>query len=177
MNRPYIPFGAGSLQPLVRSLDLGCSEAPRNPFGANEVFGIDIRARPDANVVTADLAVEPIPSEEGVFDYVTAYDFLEHMPRLIYMPARRYPFVELMSEIWRVLKPGGVFLSVTPAYPYASAFMDPTHVNVLTEQTFPVYFREVDPVARMYGFRGAFRVASQSWEGYHLIAQLEKVAL
>ena len=36
-----------------------------------------------------DLVVDPIPFPDDSFEYVTAYDFLEHIPRLIYTPTRR----------------------------------------------------------------------------------------
>jgi hypothetical protein len=78
-----------------------------------------------------------------------------------------------MNEIWRVLKPRGRFLSQTPAFPQVAAFTDPTHVNIITEQTFPVYFCE--PFwARPYGFRGSFKIIAQQWSGHHLISVLEK---
>ena len=156
------------------TLDLGCGPAPRNPFGAATVCGIDIREHPERNVRTADLAVEQIPHADASFDYVTAYDFIEHVPRVLYAPARRFPFVELMNEIYRVLKPDGAFLSFTPAYPFATAFQDPTHVNVITEDTFPLYFDAIHAHARMYGFRGGFSIVRQGWQKRHLVTLLAK---
>jgi SAM-dependent methyltransferase len=123
----------------TKSLDLGCGSNPRNPFGADEVFGVDLDGNPEKGIKKADLAIERIPFDNEVFDYVTAYDFIEHVPRTIYLPERRNPFVELMSDAYRVLKMGGTFLSLTPAYPYAPAFQDPTHVNIITTDTFGLY--------------------------------------
>jgi len=156
-------------------LDIGCGESPRNPFLAEQVFGIDIRENPERTIKYADLTVEPIPFPSDHFDYVTAFDFIEHVPRILYLPQRRFPFVELMNEIHRVLKPGGVLLSHTPAYPYAPAFRDPTHVNIITEETFPLYFDDVQKFAGMYGFKGAFQVLKQGWRKPHLISVLKKV--
>jgi len=45
-----------------------------------------------------------------------------------------------MNECYRVLKKDGVFLSMTPIYPYLGAFQDPTHVNIITVDTFTNYF-------------------------------------
>lgn len=45
-----------------------------------------------------------------------------------------------MNEVHRVLKPNGIFLHQTPAYPSTVAFRDPTHVNIITEETIPHYF-------------------------------------
>jgi SAM-dependent methyltransferase len=63
--------------------------------------------------------LEPIPFESNFFDSVSAYDFLEHIPRqaIDYQAMiTRVPFLELMSEIHRVLKPNGRFFALTTAY-------------------------------------------------------------
>lgn len=152
---------------MTISLDLGCGETIRNPYQALKVIGLDIQ--------DADLAIQPIPYKDSYFDYVTAYDFLEHIPRLLYVPQRRYPFVELMSEIYRVLKVGGKFLSSTPAFPHGAAFQDPTHVNIITPDTFGEYFDDQKTWAKMYGFKGAFHISNMRYHGPHLIAELQKV--
>jgi len=165
---------------MTKTLDLGCGAVPKNPFNANEVFGIDLRNSPDERIRYADLSVDAIPHSDDTFEYVTAYDFIEHIPRVLYMPQRRNPFIELMNEVWRVLKPNGTFLSVTPAYPHAAVFMDPTHVNVITEGTFPLYFGDQvadSPWAIIYGFKGAFHTVSEAWNGSHLVTVLQKIAL
>ncbi len=158
----------------TKSLDLGCGAQPKNLFGATEVYGVDIRTDLEQNIVKADLAIEGIPFPSDLFDFVTAHDFIEHIPRVIYNPQRRNSFIELMNEIWRVLKVGGRFLSVTPAFPQPAAFVDPTHVNIITEQTFPLYFDDQNRWAKGYGFVGAFSVISQEWKGAHLVTVLEK---
>jgi SAM-dependent methyltransferase len=158
------------------SLDLGCGPTPRNPFRADYVCGVDIRESrtPSGETRVADLATEPIPWPGDFFDYITAFDFLEHVPRIIYCPKRRFAFVELMNEIWRCLKPGGLLLSSTPAYPHAEAFQDPTHVNIITERTFTHYF--AGPLwGEMYGFKGRFAVVEQAWDTYLLKTTLRKI--
>lgn len=157
------------------ALDLGCGTVPRNPFGADTLFGIDIREDPKRNIQYADVAVEPLPFPDASFDYITAYDFLEHVPRVLYTPGRRFPFIELMNEIWRTLKPRGVLLSHTPAFPYAEAFQDPTHVNIITEETFPKYFSRGSVLVDLYGFKGAFEIVRQGWARPHLISILRKL--
>jgi SAM-dependent methyltransferase len=165
----------------TRTLDLGCGQQPRNPFQMDEVMGIDLTANASGSIRTADLAIEPIPFPDNWFDAVTAFDFIEHVPRVIYAPGRRFPFVALMNEIYRVLKPGGLFLSHTPAFPHAVAFQDPTHVNIITEETFPRYFGENQHhrYATMYGFTGYFRLVKQQWDqgGTHLDTLMRKLIL
>jgi SAM-dependent methyltransferase len=158
----------------TRALDLGCGVNPQNPFRAEEVYGIDIRNNPSKYIKSADLTVEPIPFEDNAFDFITAFDIIEHIPRVIYAPNRRFPFVELMNEVWRTLKPNGYFLSHTPVYPYSAIFGDPTHVSVLTHETFTGYFDDVSRNAAMYGFKGSFKVVSQHLIIPHLVSVLQK---
>jgi SAM-dependent methyltransferase len=162
---------------MTKALDIGCGTNPKNTFNADELFGIDVREDVGANIYKADLVIEPIPFGDEMFDYVTAHDFIEHVPRVIYVPHRRNAFVELMNEVWRVLKTGGLFLSFTPAFPQAPAFRDPTHVNIITDETFPLYFDHVNRWGTMYGFKGSFEVTSQEWRGPHLLSILRKVRI
>ena len=124
-------------------LDLGCGPSPKNPFGYEKLYGIDIRKNNgelnNATIVTANLAIEPIPFPDNFFDSVSAYDFFEHVPRVsvdFNAKSSRFPFVELMNEIWRVLKPNGILYAVTPAFPNEKVFRDPTHVNIITKKTY-----------------------------------------
>ena len=161
---------------MAKTLDLGCGLNPRNPFNCEEIYGIDIRENNDKNILNVDLVVDSIPFEDDFFDYVSAYDFLEHIPRIIYLPKRKFAFVDLMSEIYRVLKPGGRFLSHTPAFPNAAAWRDPTHVNIITNETFPLYFDNQKCWAKMYGFIGGFEIEKQLWHEnkIHLITIMKK---
>jgi len=159
----------------TQSLDLGCGVKPRNPFNAELSFGLDVRDDLALGIKSADLVLGPIPFEDQSFDFVTAYDFLEHIPRVVYLPERRLPFVNLMNEIYRVLKPGGIFFSSTPIYPYGAAFRDPTHVNILTDETFGLYFDDRHRWAQMYGFNGSFKVLEQVRVEPSLVAVLQKI--
>jgi SAM-dependent methyltransferase len=155
------------------SLDIGCGENPRNLFGASLVFGIDIKSFPENNVIGVDLALEKIPFGEDFFDFVVAFHILEHIPRVIYVPTRRQPFIEVMNEIWRVLKPGGKLLSVTSAFPNPQAFQDPTHVNFITDKTFSEYFCEPNGS----GFSGRFEIEKQGWHDYSLATLMKKLTI
>jgi SAM-dependent methyltransferase len=145
-------------EPSTRHLDLGCGRKPRNPYRRDAAYGVDIADVGLPNVVRANLAMEPIPFPDSHFDSVSAYDFLEHVPRLLpnaAFSAVRFPFIELMNEIHRVLVPGGLFYAITPAYPHPDAFVDPTHVNVLTAKSHR-YFCAPSRFAAMYGYTGNF---------------------
>lgn len=176
LNFCYSKFNSDTLSLIDSStLDIGCGEIPRNPFNAKNVYGIDIRENEAMGIKYADLNIEKIPFEDSKFDFITAYDFLEHVPRILYTPNRRFPFVELMNEVYRTLKPGGIFFSHTPIYPFSPAFRDPTHVNILTNETFSLYFDDKNCWAKIYGFNGSFTIRFQGRYGMHLISILQKL--
>ncbi|WP_341676024.1 class I SAM-dependent methyltransferase [Niveibacterium sp. SC-1] len=152
----------------TRHLDLGCGAHPRNPYRASAVFGVDIRLPAElrsASLVEADIVLDGIPFPDNHFDSVSAFDFLEHVPRQAFSPRTGrtiFPFVDLMSEVWRVLKPDGLFYGFTPAFPHAAAFQDPTHVNIITVGTHD-YFCGGAPAAAVYGFKGRFVSERVCW--------------
>lgn len=153
-------------------LDLGCGEHPRNPYRRAHLAGVDIRAlatTPGFDYRVANLVLQPIPWADGSFGSVSAFDFLEHVPRILMTPDGRdtvFPFVRLMQEIWRVLAPGGLFYALTPAWPHPEAFVDPTHVNIITDATHE-YFCGPEPLAGMYGFGGRFEARRVAWVHPH----------
>jgi SAM-dependent methyltransferase len=155
----------------TRHLDLGCGGTPRNPYRADEAHGIDIALPAGADPQRfrrANLSLEAIPHPDSSFDSLSAFDFLEHVPRILTTAdgrATRFPFVELMNEVHRVLRPGGRFYAVTPGWPRPEAFHDPTHVNFVTAGT-AAYFCGPEPGARMYGFTGRFDALRNEW-GLH----------
>ena len=170
------------------SLDLGCGSEIKNPFSAKSLWGVDIsHSVTNENVKLANLSIEPIPFSSQYFDFVTAHDFLEHVPRYLLVPHLicksnlppeldlhgRFPFVELMNEVYRVLKPGGYFLSVTPAFPFSIAFTDPTHINYINEHTFENYF-STRTIGKIYGFNGKFELIRQGWRGRYLISLMRR---
>ena len=107
--------------------------------------------------------LEPIPFADAYFDSVPAFDFIEHIPRQAVVGDRvTLPFINLMDEIWRVLKPGGLLYAFTPAYPAPEAFQDPTHVNIITAKTHE-YFCGREAYGRNYGFKGDFEATRVQW--------------
>jgi SAM-dependent methyltransferase len=149
-------------------VDLGAGHNPRNPFGASKLIATEMHdsfTRFDGvEFVKADLTRQ-LPFESHSISSFSAYDVLEHIPRWERVNDQiRFPFIDLMSEIYRCLVPGGIFLSVTPAYPKVEAFQDPTHVNVISKETIR-YFAAPEPWATLtgYGFVGSYQVISQTW--------------
>jgi len=177
INLRHFPYAAYSWQSYLsslslhpssgsKSLDLGCGEYPRNPLDCDQLYGIDVRTDiNDKSIKSEDLSLAPIPFEDNYFDCVSAFDFVEHIPRTCIgrNGEKRQPFIALLNEIFRVLKPGGVLVHLTPACPSELVFRDPTHVNFITDETFPLYFCGAAPWAKMYGFDGQFELLGQVW--------------
>lgn len=153
-----------------RHLDLGCGGNPRNPYGRTIVYGVDINPgiSDKATIVKSDAVTGDLPFGNGYFASVSAFDFLEHVPRSAFLSDLNgqnrtvFPFIHVMNEIWRVLEHEGRLYALTPAYPHGAAFGDPTHVNFITSGTHK-YFCGEHPMGRMYGFEGRFRKIRSSW--------------
>lgn len=152
--------------------DLGCGATPKNPYQRDKLVGIDLidcafdcELPLDFEKKSADIFLNPIPYPDSTFDSVSAFDVLEHVPRYVVRAndTPMLPFINLMNEIYRVLKPGGLFIASTPAYPHPKAFQDPTHVNIITEHTH-TYFTGKNPYGERYGFVGHFEVKRVSWD-------------
>lgn len=80
--------------------------------------------------IVADLD-KGIPLADNSCGIVRAYDALEHMVNKQLT----------MSEIHRVLAPGGILLSMTPSTDGRGAWQDPTHVSFWNENSFWYYTR------------------------------------
>ena len=161
---------------FTSALDLGCGSSPSNRFDADVVHGLDLVENLVNKVKYCKLGFEKLPYEDSTFDYVTAYDLIEHIPR--YSENSNLtdtPFIFLMNEIFRVLKNKGIFLSSTPIYPYFGAFQDPTHNNIITADTFRMYFsKESYSISKHYGVTSKFNILYQKMYYQHLVAVLEK---
>jgi len=156
------------------ALDIGSGPEPKNPFKATQVFGADLRANQLKNVVHSDLSSGYLPFENETFEYVTAYDILEHIIRVSCIAGEtKFPFILLINEVFRVLKPGGIFFNIQPCFPAKEAFQDPTHVNIMSENTMQNYFCE-PAWARIYGFEGSFEMINDGWIGSHYFSFMRK---
>jgi SAM-dependent methyltransferase len=103
----------------VRRLDIGCGPKRRPGF-----IGTDRFPMPGVSVV-ADLDAAGLPFADDSFDLIFACHSLEHIEDL--------PFV--MSEVWRVGKPGAQVCILAPYYTQAVNFANPYHKQVFNEHT------------------------------------------
>lgn len=167
------------------AVDLGSGSNPKNPFNANKVIGVDPQCT-GFNILECWVGFEKIPLNDSSVDFVTAFDFIEHVPRFAMKDKPFNPFIETMNEIWRILKPNGIFYARTPAYPSAAAFQDPTHVNIITDQTVSYFAKRpcsdgslIDPwglpLGKQYGFGGEFLLVKQWWDSAHLCWKMEAI--
>lgn len=77
--------------------------------------------------VVHDLNVLPWPWQDDTFDEVHAYEVLEHLGT---QGDWRYFFASF-SEVWRILKMGGLFVATVPWWQSEWAWGDPSHTRVL----------------------------------------------
>lgn len=163
-----------ALRQVKSALDLGSGPCPRDKFGVDQIVGVDFQDSILNNVRAADLSMAPIPAGDQSVQLVTAFDFLEHIPRWERNQGSiRFPFLDLIDDVHRVLEPGGLFYSETPAFPMREAFQDPTHVNIVTRETFSHYIS--GPTwARQYGFSARFELLFIGWRVGHLIALMQR---
>jgi ubiquinone/menaquinone biosynthesis C-methylase UbiE len=109
-----------SAQKNGRILDIGCGNYPAFLLGANfsEKYGLDkitqniddeILIKQKITLINCNLEESgKIPFENGYFDAVTMLAVFEHI-----IPEN---LVRIHKEIYRVLKPGGIYIMTTPAF-------------------------------------------------------------
>ena len=108
-----------------RSLDLGAGAVVR---AAGAVRADRSRSvRPDVVLE----ATAPLPFRTGSLEWVYCFDLLEHVDDL----------VAVMTEIHRVLRPGGHLFITTPHFSCANSYTDPTHKHHFGWRSFD-YFRD-----------------------------------
>jgi SAM-dependent methyltransferase len=152
------------------NVDLGCG------FRKKGNVGIDLTAEGTQADLICRLGFEPIPLDDESVDTIFCRDFLEHIPKAYFSEREnklRYPAINLMNEIWRVLKPGGTFTSFTPCYPAPEVHQDPTHLSVWTKESMQ-YFCGKYPVAARYGVHAKFELVENRLDGFYLHAILRK---
>lgn len=113
-------------------LDIGGGNNPQPGF-----VNIDIQPLPKVDIVW-DLEKTPWPLPDECVTTAIASHVLEHIN-----PAKGI-FINVMNEIWRVLKPNGQFAFVVPYAESFGMYQDPTHCNFINEATMN-YFDPLHP--------------------------------
>jgi SAM-dependent methyltransferase len=135
-NKPFSKYPSKLIKELVKRfklnldssiLELGCGRGEfLNEFTnlGMKGFGVDISgyARDfckNAEIKVSDITKEQLPYPDNYFDIVYSKSFIEHF---------YYPEVAF-KEAYRVLKPSGVFVNLTPEWKYfiTSFYEDHTH--------------------------------------------------
>ena len=163
---PYFHKGLDSTH-----VDLGGGGVPRNPFGAKNLICADLHdwrtesSKSISNFVAIDIRKQ-FPFPDNSIDSFSAFDVIEHIPRIQdENGTQHYPFINFMSEIYRSLKPGGIFIALTPAYPHAYAFEHPTHINFVSEGTIYYFTEALSESLRLgYGSKSNFQLIQQQWQ-------------
>jgi O-antigen biosynthesis protein len=104
------------------ALDLGSYQAKRAGY-----LGVDKRRGDGVDVVTE--LPNQLPFGDGSIGVIRAMDFLEHVEDK----------VALINELYRVLAPNGLLLSMTPSTDGRGAYQDPTHIAYYNENSYWYY--------------------------------------
>lgn len=141
-------IGCGSRRTRVLSVP-----GHEGPFQGLTTLDINPDHKPD---IVHDLSVLPWPVESDAYDEVHAYEVLEHLGAL----GDAVSFFAHFSEIWRVLKPGGLLFATVPALTSPWLFGDPSHRRVICSQSLvflnqPQYDEQVG-VTPMSDFRNLY---------------------
>lgn len=135
-------------------VDLGCGTVKKGRIG------IDRHAAPGVNIVmdlnthyVFALASEPggdapsptsthlahpdaftvgrgLPFDDSSIESIISHHALEHIG-----PG----FIALIDEVYRVLKPGGIFYPITPLFPATNAVEDPDHKRFFLDRTWDTF--------------------------------------
>lgn len=121
--------------------------------------------------VVHDLNVRPWPFVSNTFDECHAYDVMEHLSQ----QGDYEGFFAEWSEVWRILKPGGLFFGMSPHWASKWAWGDPGHRRVYGPECVsylsqPVYDKQVGVTAitdYRFVYRADFDIEhSQVADGY-----------
>lgn len=112
------------LNPDTKLLEVGCGQKRR---WENSVT-LDVNPRTVADVIQ-DLNIVPYPFPDNHFDIVIAEHILEHLNNV----------VQVVEELYRILKPGGILYVEVPHFSNSGFFTDPTHVHAFSTRSFDYF--------------------------------------
>lgn len=125
-------FNVFQMKEGMALLEPGCGRGEHlrlfKEFGL-DVYGMDVSPEApslakDLNISVCDLETDNLPYPDDYFDVIYSKSFLEHI---------RDPSI-FLKEAYRVLKPGGLLLSMVPDWEsqYKKFYDDYTHVSPFT---------------------------------------------
>jgi SAM-dependent methyltransferase len=150
-TKRYLLLGAGNKRQKV----LQSPGSPEKEFvGELVTLDIDPDTKPD---VLHDLNVLPLPFADNEFDEIHAYEVMEHCGR----QGDWQFFFAQFAEIWRILKPGGLFCATVPAWDSMWAWGDPGHTRLINEGSLvflsqPEYAKQIGRTS-MTDYRGTWQ--------------------
>ena len=117
----------------MTELLLGCGRDRTKRIIANGVKNwkdlVTLDCNPDHKPdILWDLERFPYPLASDFYDEIHAYEVLEHTGR----QGDYHFFFRQFSELWRIMKPGGLLVATVPSYKSMWAWGDPSHTRVLT---------------------------------------------
>lgn len=116
-------------------LDVGCGFNKQSGF-----IGMDKRAVPGVDIVH-DIEIFPWPLPDSSCEVIIMSHIFEHI--------KPWLSIDLMNEVWRIMRVGGVLMIATPYATSFGYFQDPTHCNPCNEATF-TYFIPGEPLYNVY---------------------------
>ena len=123
-------------------LDLGCGTGEFTEEISKlgyDVKGVDINPPEGDKYETTDLSCEKTPWEDESFDIIFSKSVIEHF---------RDPD-KLVNEAHRLLKPGGIFICMTPSWKHAykeQFYIDHTHYSPFTRHS-------LETICELSGFK------------------------
>ncbi|GAA4157886.1 hypothetical protein GCM10022286_09970 [Gryllotalpicola daejeonensis] len=123
----YARYFEGNAVAWARRAGLLCLDFGGAHNKALGFLGVDQRAAEGVDIVAT--LPNPLDLPDGSVGVIRAYDFFEHVADKI----------GLITEIYRLLAPGGILISRTPSTDGRGAFQDPTHVAFYNQNSFWYY--------------------------------------
>ena len=144
-------------------LNLGCGTDIREGF-----INIDLIDAADLQIDLEKVGEKRLPYPDGSVELTLCSHILEHL----------HNFKDLMNELHRVTKKGGMVTIFVPVYPSKQAFQDPTHVRFFTDETFN-YLNEDSFYWKEHGVNYGFKPWKLQRQminqgGWELIVHLKK---
>lgn len=161
-------------------------------------LGSGFKARGDRNfdivkyprVEICHLGFEEIPIESDTVDIVTAWDLLEHIPKVYNWKDENgwhtiYPYLFLIEEVYRILKVGGIWQINSPIVGQYPMFAPYNHITQLEPHSFNIFdlrqqhIMEVKKRRELDGIKAVFKILIQEVEieNVRFLWKLQKVLL